>query len=232
MGISEKMRAQIRGLSQASRNANDGISMIQVAEGAMNEQAGILTRLRELAVQSANGILGADERAFIDAESDELIAELDRISTVTEFNGVDMLATGNDVDVQVGLNSGDVITVDFSQTDSATLGTGGGGAALSTIDLGTSAATASTALGIIDTSIQELSTARSTIGATQNRLDVTVDNLSVAHENLSASNSRIRDVDVASETAEMTRNQILTQAGTAVLAQANQLPQSALSLIG
>ena len=231
MGISEKFRARIKGVSQALRNTNDGISLIQVAEGAMNEQAGILTRLRELAVQSANGVLTADDRTLITAEATQLVSELDRIATTAEFNGISVLA-GTTVDIQVGTEAGEVITMAFSQTDTATLGTGGGGAALSTIDLSTSAATASAALDIIDASIQDLSLARSTAGAVQNRLDVTASQLAVEHENLSAANSRIRDVDVASETAEMTRNQILSQASVAVLAQANQLPQAALSLIG
>jgi flagellin len=233
LGASEKLKAQIRGLSQASRNANDGISMIQVAEGAMNEQASILTRLRELAVQSSNGTLGDEERGFIDAEATELLSELDRISDVTEFNGVNMIAAGaTAVDMQVGTNAGDTISVNFSATDSDTLGTSAGGAALSTIDLGTSAATASASLAVLDQSITDLSTTRSTVGATQNRLQVTVNNLATAHENLSAANSRIRDVDVAEETASMTRSQILSQAGIAVLAQANQLPSAALSLLG
>lgn len=233
LGASEKMKAQIRGLSQASRNANDGISMIQIAEGAMNEQAAILTRLRELAVQSSNGTVGNDERGFIDAESTELLSELDRISSVTEFNGVNMIANGaGAIDMQVGINQGDTISVAFSGTDGATLGTSAGGAALNTIDLGTSAASAQGSLDIIDQAITDLSTQRSTLGASQNRLTVTVNNLATAHENLSAANSRIRDVDVAEETAAMTRNQILSQAGVAVLAQANQLPSAALSLLG
>jgi flagellin len=233
LGASEKLKAQIRGLSQASRNANDGISMIQVAEGAMNEQASILTRLRELAVQSSNGTVGDDERGFIAAESAELMEELDRISGVTEFNGVSMIANGaTAVDMQVGTNQGDTISVDFSATDASTLGTSAGGAALNTIDLGTSAASAQGSLAVIDQAITDLSTTRSTVGAAQNRLVVTVNNLATAHENLSAANSRIRDVDVAEETAALTRNQILSQAGTAVLAQANQLPQAALSLLG
>ncbi len=227
LGISERLKSQIRGLSQASRNANDGVSMIQVAEGAMNEQAGILTRLRELAVQSSNGTLGAAERGFIDAESAELLGELDRISTVTEFNGVNMLgADAGAISMQVGIHgtADDRIDVTFDATDSATLG-------VDAIDL-TTAGGAQAALATIDTAIDTLSTSRATIGASQNRLHVTMNNLSVAHENLSAANSRIRDVDVAEETAAMTRNQILSQAGVAVLAQANQLPSSALSLLG
>ena len=228
LGISEKMRAQVRGLAQASRNANDGVSMIQVAEGAMNEQAGILTRLRELAVQSANGTLGATERGFISTESTEAVAELDRISAVTDFNGVKMLgANAGTQTMQVGTSSSanDRIDITFAQTDSATLF---GGA---TIDLST-AATARTALDDIDTAISALSTSRASVGASQNRLVVTMNNLSVARENIAASESRIRDVDVAEETAAMTRNQILSQAGVSVLAQANQLPSAALKLLG
>lgn len=235
LGISENLKAQTRSLAQAERNANDGISMIQVAEAAMNEQAGVITRLRELAVQSANGALTGTERGFIAAESNALVAEITRVSAVSEFNGINMIANGSgSINMQVGLNAtaNDVIAVAFSGTDAATLGTSAGGAALSSIDLATSAATAQTALGIIDQSITDLSTARSTLGATQNRLEVTVSNLASARENLEGANSRIRDVDVASETANMTRNQILSQAGVAVLAQANQLPSAALSLIG
>jgi flagellin len=226
LGISERLRSQIRGLAQASRNANDGVSMIQVAEGAMNEQAGILTRMRELAVQSANGTLGTQERGYIVAEADQLETELTRISTVTEFNGVNMLGADAGVQsMQVGIHgtADDRIDITFAATDATTLGVSG-------IDLST-AAGSRTALGTIDTAIGTLSTNRSTIGAAQNRLNITVNNLSVAHENVSAANSRIRDVDVAEETAAMTRNQILSQAGVAVLAQANQLPSTALSLL-
>ena len=172
LGISENLRASIRSLAQASRNANDGISMLQVAEAAMNEQAGILTRLRELAVQSSNGVLGTTERSYIDTEAQALVAEVDRIAAVTEFNGVFMIAPGaTPIDMQVGLNQGDVITVNFSASDTGTLGAGLGGAALSTLDLGTSQASAQSGLSIIDQAITDLSTARSTLGATQNRLD-------------------------------------------------------------
>jgi flagellin len=235
MGISENLKAQVRSLSQAERNANDGISMIQVAEAAMNEQAGVLTRLRELAVQSSNGVLTGTERAFIDAEADALVQEVDRISSVTEFNGIAMIANGTAaVNMHVGLNAtgNDTIAVAFTATDASTLGTSGGGGALNTIDLATSQASAQGSLGVIDAAISDLSTARSTLGATQNRLEVTVSNLSSTRENLASANSRIRDVDVAEETAQLTRNQILSQAGVAVLAQANQLPQAALSLLG
>jgi flagellin len=229
LGISEKMRAQISGLGQASRNANDGVSMIQVAEGAMNEQAGILTRLRELAVQSANGTLGTQERGYITTESTQAVAELDRISTVTDFNGVKMLgadaATTQTMQVGTGSTTDDRIDVNFTKTDSATLFGG------TTLDL-SSAANARTSLDSIDTAISALSTSRASVGASQNRLVITMNNLSVAKENVSAAESRIRDVDVAEETASMTRNQILSQAGVSVLAQANQLPSAALKLLG
>ncbi len=225
LGISERLKAQTRSLSQASRNASDGVSMIQVAEGAMNEQSGILTRLRELAVQSANGTLGEEERGYIQAETDELVAEIDRISNVTEFNGVNMIsADAASVDMQVGINNGDTVTIDFAATDTGTLG-------VDALDM-SSAEGASAAIDSIDAAIDTLSNQRSTIGSSQNRLQITMNNLATAHENLSAANSRIRDVDVAEETAAMTRNQILSQAGVAVLAQANQLPSAALSLIG
>lgn len=232
LGVSEILKADIRGLQQAARNANDAISMSQIAEGAMNEQAGILTRLRELAVQAANGTLTATERGFINTEATALVAEVTRISAETEFNGVAMIsAAAATIAMQVGLDSGDTLDVAFSATDAATLGTVTGATALSTIALDT-AANASTALAIIDASITDLSTARATVGATQNRFETTINNLAVAAENMAAANSRIRDVDVAEETAALTRNQILAQAGLAVLAQANQIPAAALSLLG
>jgi len=224
LGISERLKAQIKSLSQASRNANDGVSMIQVAEGAMNEQSSLLVRLRELGVQSANGTLGNQERGYIQAEADQLVQEVDRISSVTEFNGTNMLAAGTTaVDMQVGANNGDTVSIAFAATDSATLG-------VNALDFST-AAGASAALDTLDTAIDALSSTRATIGASQNRLMVTINNLATAHENISAANARIRDVDVAEETAAMTRNQILSQAGVAVLAQANQLPSAALSLL-
>jgi flagellin len=234
LGISEKMKANIASYQQASRNANDGVSMIQVAEGSMDQQAGILTRLRELATQSANGTLSdGTDRAYIDNESKELLGELDRISAVTDFNGTKMLgANSGSVSMQVdlGSTSNDTISLNFTKTDSTSLGVKYGDAT-NGVDLST-AAGASTALGNIDKAIDALSKTRATLGASQNRLQVTIDNLATSTQNLSDANSRIRDVDVASETAAMTRNQILQQAGVAVLAQANQLPSAALSLIG
>ncbi len=234
LAISEKLKSQIRSLSQAERNANDGVSMLQTAEGAMNEVSGILGRMRELAVQSANGTLGSSERGFLNDEVTALSSELDRISAVTEFNGSSLLSggtTGTSFSFQIGIGatSNDTISATIKGTAAADLGgtTGGIGA----IDIST-ATGAQSALSVIDQAITDVSSARSDIGSVQNRLNVTISNLGSARENLSAANSRIRDVDVASETAAMTRNNILMQAGVSVLAQANQMPSIALSLLG
>ncbi len=228
MGISAVMTADIRSVGQAERNANDAISMIQIAEGAMNEQQNIMGRLRELAIQSANGALSNNERAFIDVEQVQLVAEMDRISSVSEFNSFNMLgADAGTFAMQVGKDAVagiDTIDIVFTATDSTTLG-------VNAMDF-TTAAGAQAALGTIDTAIATMSTNRATLGASQNRLEITVSNLRVEEENLTSANSRIRDVDVARETAALTRSQIMSQAGTAMLAQANQLPQSALQLLG
>jgi flagellin len=227
LAISERFKAQIRSYGQAERNANDGISMLQTAEGAMNEISGTLTRLRELAMQSANGTLGTTERGYVDDEAQALVGEIDRIASVTEFNGAALLDGTFNSDLQVGINAtaNDSINVTIANTNFATLA---GGA----IDLATSGTTAQNALGVIDTAIDTLSSQRAQLGTAQNRLNVTIANISTAKENVSAANGRIRDVDVAAETAEMTRNNILMQAGVSVLSQANQLPQIALKLLG
>jgi len=226
LAISEDMKANIRSLGQAERNANDGISMLQTAESAMNEVSGILTRMRELSVQAATDTVDDTQRGYLDTEFQALTSEIDRISSVTEFNGRTLLdgsATG--IDFQVGVNntSNDRISFDFADVTSSSIG-------LSGINV-TSKAGAQAAITALDSAIESVSSSRSDIGATENRLQVTVSNLSSARENLSAANSRIRDVDVAEETASMTRNNILQQAGVAVLAQANQLPSMALSLL-
>jgi flagellin len=228
MGISSVMMADIRSVGQAERNANDAISMIQIAEGAMSEQQNIMARLRELAIQSANGALSNNERAFIDVEQTQLVTELDRIAASTEFNSFSMLGVdAGTYSMQVGKDAvlgTDTIDVVFTATHANGLG-------VDTMDF-TTAAGAQAALGTIDTAIGLLSTSRADLGAMQNRLEVTISNLRVEEENLTSANSRIRDVDVARETANLTRNQIMSQAGTAMLAQANQLPQAALSLLG
>jgi flagellin len=232
LGISEQMKANIASYDQAGRNANDGVSMIQVAEGAMDQQAGILTRLRELATQSANGTLGTTDRSYIDNEAKELIGELDRISSVTDFNGTKMLGANSgsiSMQVDLGATSNDTISVNFAKTDSTTLGVKYGSG--NDVDLTTSTG-ATAALAKIDAAVAKLSGNRATLGASQNRLQITINNLSTASQNLQDAQARIANVDVASETAAMTRNQILQQAGVAVLAQANQLPSAALSLLG
>ncbi|RMH40727.1 MAG: flagellin FliC [Deltaproteobacteria bacterium] len=232
LAISEKLKAQIRSLSQASRNANDGVSLTQVAEGAMDQMQGIVERMRELAIQSANGTLGSTERGFIQTEFNELRSEIDRISAVTEFNGQKLLdgSASAGLTMQVGINNtaNDRVTIKITKLAAGTLGST---TKLSAASLST-ATKAQAAIAVFDKAISQLSDARAKLGAAQNRLTVTMDNLSVAHENLSAANSRIRDVDVAEETAAFTRNQILSQAGVSVLAQANQMPSVALSLLG
>ena len=232
LGISENLKADLRSLSQASRNANDGVSMSQVAEGSMNEIQGIVTRMRELSVQSANQTLGATERGYIQTEFGELRNEINRISSVTEFNGQKLIdgSASAGLSFQIGIHNtaNDRISMQITRLTTSTLGSTSlhlASASLST------ATNARAAIGTFDAAIQQLSTARAKVGAVQNRMQVTVSNLAVAHENLSAANSRIRDVDVASETSSLTKSQILSQAGLAVLSQANQLPNSALSLL-
>jgi flagellin len=238
LAISENLRAQIRGLSQAERNANDGISLVQTAEGALNEVSGALIRMRELAVQASTGTLGADERKYLNNEFQDLMTEINRIASVTEFNGTKLLngAASTGISFQVGLNNvtDDRITASIAGTTGNTyaskLGIVGGGANLGAQAVST-ATKAQTSLSIIDKAIKDISGTRGDLGAIQNRLSITVNNLATQRENLAAANSRIRDVDVAAESVEMTRSQILMQAGVSVLAQANQLPGLALSLL-
>lgn len=229
LAISENLRAQIRGLKQASRNAQDGISLVQVAEGGLNEISSILIRLRELSVQSASDTIGPVERQFLNVEYDQLISEIDRIADGTEFNGTQLLSgVGAILDFQVGTRNNpeiDRISFDASRADanSAALGVN-----LSSV---ADKASAQNALAAIDQAIVSVSAMRADFGAIQNRLQSVVGNLQVGLENMASANSRIRDVDVAEETSEYTKNNILLQAGTAVLAQANQSANSALSLL-
>jgi len=227
--ISSQMTAYGKGLKQAERNANDGISMIQTTEGAMNELSGIVTRMRELAVQAANeGTMDSTERGYLDQEFQLLESELNRIVAVTEYNGQKLVNGGLSAGVsyQVGMRntSGDRIGITVLNSDSTSLGLDDEALA--------SATQAQQAITSLDTALQTINTTRGTLGATQNRLEMTISNLGVMHENNAAGNSRLKDVDVAEESAAMSRSQILSQAGTSVLAQANSLPQSALSLIG
>jgi flagellin len=224
LAISERMRSQIRSYAAAQRNAQDGISLAQTAEGALNESSNILTRLRELAIQSANGTLTTGDRATIDNEAQALISELDRISASTEFNGLALLdGTATTASIQVGIEANETIDIGLPDATTGTLG-------VDVVDL-SSLTGANTALDLIDTAIDSINTSRGTLGATQNRLQSAIASIANAKENLSASESRIRDVDVASETADLTRNTILQQAAVSVLQQANTQPQIALRLL-
>lgn len=225
LAISEGMRSEIRSMNQAVRNANDGVSMVQVAEGALNEVSNILGRMRELATQAATGTLASTQRGYINSEFGRLASEITRIAGATKFNGITLLSSAKTVDIQVGVNNVaavDRIGVALTSMDAATLQVN---TAINTSTL------AQDMLDTLDTAIQTVSQQRANLGAAQNRFQSVIANLQVSVENTSAAESRIRDVDVASESATLTRGNILTQAGTAILAQANQLPQNALSLL-
>jgi flagellin len=226
LAISERLRSEVRSLQQAQRNALDGISLLQVGEGALNETSGNLIRMRELAIQSANGTLGTGERTALNAEFTALIDEIQRVSQVTEFNGTALLdGTAPVINFQVGANAtaNDQISVTGVDATSAGLGV----AAL-LIDTD---ANALLALPALDIAIDSVSSLRGGFGTAQNRLESTIRSLAVAVENTAAAESRIRDVDVAIETANLTKNQVLQQAGISVLAQANVSSQSALALL-
>jgi len=228
LGISERMRAQIRSYEQAGRNAQDGVSLAQTAEGALNEVNGNLVRMRELAIQAANGTLNPGDRLALDNEFQQLIEEIDRIAETTDFNGLSLLndTTGTvQIQIQVGTESGETVTISLVDMTDAGLGLTGAG-----FDL-TDVTNASAALDVIDTAIDSVTNARSDLGSSSNRLQSSLRSTQVAAENLSASESRIRDVDVAHETADLTRNSIMQQAAAAVLAQANAQPQIALTLL-
>ncbi|MDA3128999.1 flagellin [Aliibacillus thermotolerans] len=233
LAISEKMRAQIRGLDQASRNAQDGISMIQTAEGALDEVHAILQRQRELAVQASNDTNVGVDRGELQKEFAQLSEEIERIMNETEFNKQNLLdGTAGDgagsVQVQTGANSDQLTEIDFS-TDGVNLETVHTNVAA--IDISTDQSSATTAIDAINDEIERVSAGRSYLGAMQNRLEHTIANLDNASENLQASESRIRDVDMAREMMEMTKANILSQASQAMLAQANQMPQSVLQLL-
>jgi flagellin len=232
LGISENLKADIRGLAQAQRNTNDAVSMSQSAEGSMNDMQGIVSRMRELAVQSANGTLGSTERGYVQTEFTQLQSEINRISAVTEFNGQKLLdgSASAGLSFQVGIHAttNDQLAMSITKLTTSTLGTTTLHLASAKLDTATNALAA---LGAFDKAISQLSAARSKVGAVQNRMQVTISNLAVQYQNLNAANSSIRDVDVAQETAHLTQQQILSQAGTAVLAQANQLPSAAAQLL-
>ncbi|GAB1157983.1 flagellin [Paenibacillus illinoisensis] len=225
LAISEKMRGQIRGLDMASKNAQDGISLIQTAEGALNETHAILQRVRELAVQSANDTNTDDDRAELQKEVAQLTAEVTRISTDTEFNTKKLLngAGISNAVFQIGANTGQSITLSIGNMGAASLG-------LTSVAIGTQTG-ANAALSILDAAIKTVSSERAMLGANQNRLEHTINNLGTTSENLSAAESRVRDVDMAKEMMNQTKNNILAQASQAMLAQANQQPQAVLQLL-
>jgi flagellin len=233
LAIAERMNAQVKGMNVAIRNANDGISLSQTAEGALGKIGENLQRMRELAVQSANDTNGTSDRTALDNEFKQLAAENKRIVDNTKFNGQALLtgAGGNAgaFQFQVGANTSADNQITITTTDVATaMGTNTQGAAAT---LGATAATALTAVDNIDAALDSINSSRSTFGASQNRFEAVISGLQVAAENQSASRSRVMDADFASETANLSRAQILQQAGTAMIAQANQLPQQVLSLL-
>ena len=228
LAVSEGMRSQIRGMNVASRNAQDGVSMVQVADGALGNVGDMLQRVRDLAVQASNGTLTDAQRTNLDTEVQQIMTEIGKTGTDTEFNGIKILAgsvatAGTAVTLQVGANA--------SQSIAFTIGT------VSTSDLGisgiavSSAASATAAIASLDAAISTVTTSRANLGAIQNRLEHTIDRLGQTSENLQAAESRIRDADMASEMITFTKNQILSQSGMAMLSQANQAPQSVLSLL-
>lgn len=226
--ISDRMTSQIMGLDQAVRNANDGISLAQTAEGAMSEITTALQRIRVLAIQSQNGINTSSDRLALQKEVSALKSEISRVASTTQFGGVDILTGGYSAAFLVGANAGQTISVNISRSGGFGFSGLTGGNAL-TVE---TAAGASGALTTIDSAISIIDSQRANLGAIQNRFQSTIRNLSSISENVSAARSRIRDTDFATETAQLTRFQIIQQASTTVLSQANQRPQAALSLLG
>lgn len=229
--ISSRLSSQINGLNQAISNANDGISLAQVAEGAMDEITTALQRIRTLAVQSQNGINNAADRSALQKEVTALIAEISRIAVTTQFGGTTLLQGGYSSKFLVGANAGQNISVNLSSNSLGGTGFGASALSVSTISVATVAG-ASAALASLDAAIKSVDSERADLGAIQNRFQSTIRNLSNIVENVSGARSRIRDTDFARETAELTRAQILQQASTTILSQANQRPQAALSLLG
>jgi flagellin len=230
LAISEALRANIRGLRQANRNANDGISLVQVAEGSLSEISNMLIRLRELGVQAASDTIGDTERKFLDVEYQQLKSEMQRIAESTAFNGYDLLnGTGGIIDIQVGTNNDPF-------KDRISFNAGAANATLESMGMLTESVetkqAAQLSLAMVDAALISVNAIRANFGAMQNRLQSTSNNLLVYDENMNAANSRVRDTDVAMETTEMTRNNILLQAGVSVLGQANQTAQLALKLLG
>lgn len=224
LAISENMRYQINGMTQARRNANDGISLIQTAEGALTEVHAMLQRINTLANQSKNGIYASGDRKKLQLEVNQLKTEISAIAAGTKFNGINLLNTGSSISFQTGVNNKDVISVSRGNMGLTSLG-------IASISI-SSAGGASGAISAISAAIDKVSLQRAKFGAVQNRLEHTINNLGVNIENLSAAHSRIKDADMAEEMTTFTKNQILVQAGTSMLAQANSTPQNVLKLLG
>jgi len=227
LAVTETMNADVRSFAVASRNANDAVSLVQTAEGALSEVHGMLGRMRELAIQASSDGVNDTQRGYINKEIVELQSEFDRLTDVTEFNGTKLLDGSLDAKFQVGLDKGDTFDVAIAQAFTAE----GLAVDSNAVDLSTREG-AESALAAIDSAIDTVSSTRAYIGANENRLDVVISNLSTSAQNLEAASGRIKDVDVAAEMATMTKNQVLSQAGTSMLAQANSAPQVALSLLG
>ncbi|MEC9441249.1 MAG: flagellin [Myxococcota bacterium] len=230
LAVSSEMKVDMRSLNQAKRNANDAISVLQTAESAMGQQGDILTRMRELSVQANNATLADTQRDALNEEFTQLQTEFDRIASNTTFNGTSLLdgtiASGSGLDIQIGVESSDTVTVEVEDTTAATLGVDAG-----SIDLSSTGDPAA-AMTAIDDALETVNSERAKVGAMQNRMDVAIENLSSTYENTAAAHGRIVDVDVASEMASFTKNQVLMQAGSSMLAQANSQPQMALGLLG
>lgn len=231
LAISEKLRSKIRGLQQAQRNANDGISLIQTAEGGMNEIHNILIRMRELGVQAASDTIGPKERVYLDIEYQALKDEIDRIAYATEFNGTQLLdGTGGILEIQINTGGDNILGVDRLEYNSFKADVKTNRLGVSELALDTKGG-AQHSLTAIENAIDYVSAIRADLGALQNRLGSTINNIGTTVENLSAANSRIKDVDIAEESSELTRNQILLQSGTSVLQQANTTSKMALQLL-
>jgi flagellin len=224
LAIAEGFRSQVRGSQVAQRNAQDGVSLVQTAEGALSETTNILQRVRELAVQASNGTQSTSNRAALNTEVQQLLAQIDDIALDTEFNGLRVLSSSQTVTLQAGAFTSQTLLVSMSGAKTSDLGVSA--VAVSSVALAVSA------ISTVDVALQSVNSLRSTLGAFQNRLEFTINTLAIQEENAAASESAIRDADIAQETIKFTRNQILVSAGTSVLAQANLVPQTALTLLG
>ncbi|MDX9972285.1 MAG: flagellin [FCB group bacterium] len=223
LAIAEGFRSVVRGAQVSQRNAQDGVSMVQTAEGSLSETTNILQRMRELAVQAATGTQSADNRAAVDTEVQQLIAQINDIAEDTQFNGISVLSTAQTVTLQAGSQTGQTLAIAMQGAKASDLG-------VNSVSVSTAAGAVS-AIALVDAALKSVNTMRSTLGAQQNRLEFTINTLAIQEENSSSSESAIRDADIAKETMQFTRNQILVNAGTSILAQANTVPQTALQLL-